>query len=179
MKRATPVVFKAFWLFGLLLLPVIVAPGGLARGETRPPSPTLAATAVGEAWAPAGALAARAPIPHRDPVARWADARRRRPVGHRRFRAGRRRALRPGDRRLEPCRDACPAARRFDHTATPLRDGRVLVVGGRPSFAQPNVALASALLYDPSTNEWTPTDDLPPNLNRADRARRAHGDAAE
>ena len=47
---------------------------------------------------------------------------------------------------------------RMDHTATLLKDGRVLVVGGRgPSGG----ALSSAEIYDPTANAWTPASPLP------------------
>src|SRR4051794_26070334 len=42
------------------------------------------------------------------------------------------------------------ATGRYDHTATLLRDGRVLVTGGND-----NDALASAQLYNPATNSWS------------------------
>jgi N-acetylneuraminic acid mutarotase len=42
------------------------------------------------------------------------------------------------------------ATGRYDHTATLLKDGRVLVTGGHDS-----AALASAQLYDPATNLWS------------------------
>lgn len=64
-----------------------------------------------------------------------------------------------------------PAARRFratgamsvrraDHTVTRLRDGRVLVVGGRDSTCIetcPQVFWATAELYDPVTEQFAPT----------------------
>ncbi|HXM56736.1 MAG TPA: kelch repeat-containing protein, partial [Candidatus Dormibacteraeota bacterium] len=49
--------------------------------------------------------------------------------------------------------NAAPLATgRAAHTATPLANGVVLVVGGE---AQSGAALASAELYDPNTNHWT------------------------
>ena len=51
---------------------------------------------------------------------------------------------------------------RFRHTATPLRDGRVLVAGGSRKQA-----LSSAELYDPATKGWTRT-------GRLGRSRQAH-----
>lgn len=49
---------------------------------------------------------------------------------------------------------------RTDHVATRLLDGRVLVVGGAPSLSScsPN---ANAEIYDPATNRWALTGDLP------------------
>ena len=46
---------------------------------------------------------------------------------------------------------------RSAHTATVLRDGRVLIVGGIGTFVSPteSVALASVELYDPVTRRWT------------------------
>ena len=46
---------------------------------------------------------------------------------------------------------------RFQHTATLLPNGKVLVAGGNTTF---NVALANAELYDPATGVWTPTGSL-------------------
>src|SRR5262249_33981129 len=49
-------------------------------------------------------------------------------------------------------------APRYQHTATLLSNGQVLVVGGEdPRTFEP---LASAELYDPTTGTWTPTDSL-------------------
>jgi uncharacterized delta-60 repeat protein len=48
------------------------------------------------------------------------------------------------------------AVGRMDHTATPLPDGRVLVVGGSGS----SLLLASAELYDPATGSWSATGSL-------------------
>ena len=49
---------------------------------------------------------------------------------------------------------------RADHAATRLRDARILVVGGAPSLSScsPN---ATAEIYDPTTNRWSLTGDLP------------------
>jgi hypothetical protein len=46
---------------------------------------------------------------------------------------------------------------RFQHTATLLPNGKVLVAGGNTTF---NVALASAELYDPAIGTWTATGSL-------------------
>jgi hypothetical protein len=48
---------------------------------------------------------------------------------------------------------------RYDFTATLLRDGRVLVVGGY-SLSSVGRSTASAELYDPATGRWTPTGSL-------------------
>ena len=52
--------------------------------------------------------------------------------------------------------DPMPEAR-WDHTATVLQDGKVLVTGG---FNGQSKALASANIYDPKTNKWTATGNL-------------------
>src|SRR5918996_3558923 len=59
--------------------------------------------------------------------------------------------------------DPLPSGR-YNHTATVLSDGRVLVAGGADS-----APLASARLYDPKTNAWS--DAAAMNLAR-------HGQAA-
>ena len=48
---------------------------------------------------------------------------------------------------------------RYNHTATLLPDGRVLVAGGD---VPPDHATDSAELYDPDTGTWTATANLPP-----------------
>ena len=48
---------------------------------------------------------------------------------------------------------------RFDHTATLLTNGKVLVVGGRRA-AFPSPGLTSAELYDPSTGTWKATGSM-------------------
>src|ERR1017187_4439744 len=52
---------------------------------------------------------------------------------------------------------------RYNHTATLLPNGKVIVVGGRDSN---NVSLACAELYDPATGTWTTTGSL--NIARYD-----------
>ena len=53
---------------------------------------------------------------------------------------------------------------RYDHTATLLQDGRVLVAGGDPTIRSADgctgYADASAALYDPATNTWTPAASM-------------------
>ena len=50
---------------------------------------------------------------------------------------------------------------RYAHTASLLRNGRVLVAGGfNTDFSGRAVPLASAELYDPSSGSWSPTANL-------------------
>ena len=49
------------------------------------------------------------------------------------------------------------AMARFDHTATLLPNGQVLVVGG---YNNSKGSLASAELYDPTTGNWSDTGSL-------------------
>ena len=49
---------------------------------------------------------------------------------------------------------------RIGHTATLLPDGTVLVVGGIASQNETTPLLASAEIYDPATDTWTPTGSL-------------------
>ena len=51
------------------------------------------------------------------------------------------------------------SARAF-HTATLLSTGKVLVAGGLNTGSDPDPALASAELYDPSSGNWAPTGSL-------------------
>src|SRR5262245_14684326 len=44
---------------------------------------------------------------------------------------------------------------RGDHTATPLPDGRVLVVGGQSDANAPNTALNKATAYNAQSDTWT------------------------
>lgn len=46
---------------------------------------------------------------------------------------------------------------RYEHTATRLLNGKVLVAGGASGISTP---LASAELFDPATGTWTPTGSL-------------------
>ena len=49
---------------------------------------------------------------------------------------------------------------RTDHTATLLRDGRVLVAGGFDVNGDPPNAYSSAELYDPGSGTFSPTGSL-------------------
>ncbi|AFL89937.1 Kelch motif protein [Terriglobus roseus DSM 18391] len=52
---------------------------------------------------------------------------------------------------------------RWQHTATRLKDGRVLVVGGRPNNCAATCsldALKTAEIFDPATNKWSSTGSL-------------------
>jgi len=53
--------------------------------------------------------------------------------------------------------------KRWGHTATRLSDGRVLVAGGlsTPQANGADVYLASAEIYDPTSNRWSPAADMP------------------
>ncbi len=51
-------------------------------------------------------------------------------------------------------------AARFDHTATLLPDGRVLVAGGRSFRSADDEGLASSELYDPASGVFSPSADL-------------------
>jgi len=51
-------------------------------------------------------------------------------------------------------------AARSRHTATLLRNGRVLVAGGSGSGVVPGAAIASAEIFDPATGTWTLTGSL-------------------
>jgi hypothetical protein len=49
------------------------------------------------------------------------------------------------------------ASPRFDHTATLLSNGKVLVTGGCDGS---NAALKTAEVYDPATHTWSPVSDM-------------------
>lgn len=51
-------------------------------------------------------------------------------------------------------------AQRAAHTATLLSDGKVLIAGGFQEEGTSEVAIASAEVYDPTTNTFTPTGDM-------------------
>src|SRR3954471_2634892 len=55
--------------------------------------------------------------------------------------------------------DPLPSGR-YNHTATVLADGRVLVAGGAGSAPVASAPLASARLYDPATNVWSDTGSM-------------------
>jgi hypothetical protein len=46
---------------------------------------------------------------------------------------------------------------RYDHTATILLDGRVLVAGGRPVMGRPT---RDTEIYDPSNGTWSPVAQM-------------------
>lgn len=48
------------------------------------------------------------------------------------------------------------AVARYHHTATMLRDGRVMATGGTANFDSNGSALASTEMYDPATGTWAP-----------------------
>jgi WD40 repeat protein len=50
--------------------------------------------------------------------------------------------------------------RRAAHTATLLADGKVLIAGGFREEGTTEIAIASAEIYDPATNSFTPTNDM-------------------
>ena len=52
--------------------------------------------------------------------------------------------------------DRQPRTARYDHTATLLPSGKVLVAGGFNTMAP----LSSAELYDPTTGTWAPTGSM-------------------
>lgn len=64
----------------------------------------------------------------------------------------------PANQRLVPVGDLMQA--RSGATATLLPDGRVLVAGGGAGDGPDRVALASAEIFDPVTNRFTPTNSL-------------------
>ena len=59
-----------------------------------------------------------------------------------------------------------PGVGRFDHTATLLLDGRVLVVGGLQDRTSQSLGLSSVEIFDPSSRTWNNTDSL--NTGRSD-----------
>jgi Kelch motif/Galactose oxidase, central domain len=62
----------------------------------------------------------------------------------------------PGEPSVSPSSGTMMAGRGL-HTATLLADGRVLIIGG---YATGHVALASAEIYDPGTDTFSPTGSL-------------------
>src|SRR5262249_28863341 len=58
---------------------------------------------------------------------------------------------------------ATPGVARYGHIAALLRNGKVLVAGGRNAGG----LLKSAEIYDPATNLWTPTGAMIANRFRA------------
>src|SRR5688572_25603924 len=51
-------------------------------------------------------------------------------------------------------------AERAAHSATLLPDGKVLIVGGFREEGTQEIAIASAEIFDPTTNTFTPTSDM-------------------
>ncbi len=73
---------------------------------------------------------------------------------------------RPSCSRRPAERPAAPLTQARDgHTATPLADGRVLVVGGYAAENTP--PLATAEIFDPASGRWTPTAPLAARPRRA------------
>jgi len=53
------------------------------------------------------------------------------------------------------------SVQRWGHSSTTLPDGRVLVAGGRTGISPASaVVLATAEIYDPATNTWSPTGSM-------------------
>jgi hypothetical protein len=63
----------------------------------------------------------------------------------------------PSTDRFEPAGSGLMSTPRTYHTATSLKDGRVLVAGGMNRLGS---ALKSAELFDPKSGEWTPTGSM-------------------
>src|SRR4026208_390318 len=51
-------------------------------------------------------------------------------------------------------------AERAAHTATLLPNGKVLIAGGFREEGTSEIAIASAEIFDPATNSFTPTGDM-------------------
>jgi RHS repeat-associated protein len=68
---------------------------------------------------------------------------------------------------------ASMATDRYEHTATLLSDGRVLVVGGRSTTSTTSGILSSAERYDPASGTWSPAGNIMPPAGMT-AARRLH-----